>query len=131
MPTDIRLVMPNRAGALISALRAIADAGINIRGSAGDLRPGEQWGFIHILVDDPEAAQTAIESVGFEITSLHEVDVLKLEDHPGAILEAVQPYSETGQNIEVIYMSLGSLVVGTEAMRKPIPGTRMEDARYR
>jgi hypothetical protein len=131
VPTDMRIVMPNRPGALISALRAIADAGINIRGSAGDLRPGEQWGYIHILVDDSEAAQAAIESVGFEITALHEVDVLKLDDHPGAILEAAEPYSAGGQNIEVFYMCLGSLVVGTEAMRQPIPGTRMEDARYR
>jgi hypothetical protein len=131
MLTDMRLVMPNRPGALISALRAIADAGINIRGSAGDLRPGEQWGYIHILVDDPHAAQAAIESVGFEVTSIHEVDVLKLEDHPGAILEAAEPYSAGGQNIEVFYMSRESLVVGTDAMRKPIPGTRVEDARYR
>jgi hypothetical protein len=129
--TDMRLVMPNRPGALISALQAIADAGINIRGSAGDLRPGEQWGYIHILVDDFEAAQKAIEAVGFEVTSLHDVDVLKLEDHPGAILEAAEPYSAGGQNIEVFYMSRESLVVGTDAMRKPIPGTRVEDARYR
>jgi hypothetical protein len=131
VPTDLRLVMPNRAGALISALKAIADAGINIHGTSGDLRPGEQWGFVHILVDDAGAAQAAIESVGFEITSIHEVDVIKLEDRPGAIMEAVEPYSASGQNIEIFYMALSNLVVGTEAMRKPIPGTRMEDARYR
>ena len=130
MLTDMRIVMPNRPGALISALAAIAEAGINIRGSAGDLRPGEQWGYIHILVDDPQAAKIAIESVGFEVTSIHDVDVIKLQDRPGAILEAAQPYSAKGQNIEVFYMSLGSLVVGTDAMRKPIIGITMQDARY-
>jgi hypothetical protein len=130
MLTDMRLVMPNRPGALISALSAIADAGINIRGSAGDLRPGEQWGYIHILVDDPAAARIAIESVGFEVTSVHDVDVIKLQDRPGAILEAAQPYSAKGQNIEVFYMSLGSLVIGTDAMRKPIVGITTQAARY-
>jgi hypothetical protein len=130
MLTDMRLVMPNRPGALISALTAIADAGINIRGSAGDLRPGEQWGYIHILVDDPEAARIAIESVGFEVMSVHEVDVIKLQDRPGAILEAAEPYSAGGQNIEVFYMSLGSLVIGTDSMRKPIVGITTQDARY-
>jgi hypothetical protein len=130
MLTDMRLVMPNRPGALISALTAIAEAGINIRGSAGDLRPGEQWGYIHILVDDPEAARIAIESVGFEVMSVHEVDVIKLQDRPGAILEAAEPYSAKGQNIEVFYMSLGSLVIGTDSMRKPIVGITTQAARY-
>jgi hypothetical protein len=130
MPTDMRLVMPNRPGALSSALRAIAGAGINIQGTAGDLRPGEQWGYIHILVDDPEAAQRAIETVGFEVTSVHEVDVVKLKDQPGAILEACEVYGEGGQNIEVFYLTHESLVVGTEAMRKPISGIKVRDAKY-
>jgi hypothetical protein len=130
VPTDMRLVMANRPGALTSALEAIAKAGINIQGTAGDLRPGEQWGYIHILVDDPETARRTIEAVGFEVTSVHEVDVLALQDSPGAILEAVKPYGEAGDNIEVFYMAHDSLVVGTETMRKPIPGTKMKDARY-
>ena len=130
MPTDIRLVMPNRPGAVISLLKEIADAGINILGTAGDLRPGEQWGYVHILVDDPEAAQRAIDKVGFEVTSVHEVDVVELPDRPGAILEASQAYGESGQNIEVFYMAHDRLVIGTEAMRKPKPGTTMKDARY-
>jgi hypothetical protein len=130
LPTDMRIVMPNRTGALNSALRAIADAGINILGTAGDIRPGEQWGYVHILVEDPEAAHRAIEQVGFEVTSEHEVDVLELPDRPGAILEACQGYSESGQNIEVFYMAHESVVIGTEAMRKPIPGTKMTDTRY-
>ncbi len=130
MPRDLRLVMPDRPGALTSALKAISDAGINILGTAGDIRPGEQWGYIHILVDDSEAARRAIESVGFEVTSEHEVDVLELENRPGAILEATEPYAERGHNIEVFYMAHGRLVVGTEVMRQPIHGTNIRDTRY-
>jgi hypothetical protein len=130
LPTDMRLVMPNRPGALLSALKAVADAGINILGTAGDMRPGEQWGYVHVLVDDPEATQRAIDEVGFEVTSVNEVDVVELEDRPGAILEASRAYGESGKNIEVFYIAHDKLVIGTEAMRKPIPGTKMKDARY-
>jgi hypothetical protein len=126
----MRLVMPNRPGMLISVLKAISEANINILGTAGDLRPGEQWGYIHILVDEPEKARQAIEELGVEITSEHEVEILELEDRPGSILEATQPYGKSGHNIEVFYMAHDHLVVGTEAMRKPIPGAKVRDASY-
>jgi hypothetical protein len=122
--------MPNRPGTLLSVLRAIADAGINILGTAADIRPGEQWGYLHLLIEDSETAQRAIEKVGFEVTSVHEVDVIKLQDRPGAILEASQTYTESGQNIEVFYMAHERLVIGTDSMRKPIVGRSMRDVRY-
>jgi hypothetical protein len=122
--------MPNRPGTLLSVLRAIADEDINILGTAADIRPGEQWGYLHLLVDDSDGAQRVIESVGFEVTSVHEVDVIELQDRPGAIFEAAGKYTESGQNIEVFYMAHESLVIGTDSMRKPIIGTRMKDARY-
>ena len=130
VPTDIRIVMPNRPGVLIAALKAIAEDGINILGAGTDIRPGEQWGFIHVLVEDPEAARRAIESTGFEVTSEHAVDVIQIQNRPGAILEATKPYGDSGQNIEVFYTTLDHLVIGTEQMRQPISGTRMVDAHY-
>ena len=131
MPRDMRLVMTNRPGVLLSVLKAISEAGINIQGTAGDLRPGEQWGYLHILVDDPDKARQTIEQIGVEITSEHEVEILELEDRPGAILEATEPYAKSGQNIEIIYIAHDRLVVGTDAMRQPILGTKMKDARYK
>ena len=130
MPRDMRLVMTNRPGVLIAVLKAISDAGINIQGTAADLRPGEQWGYLHILVDDPDKARQAIEKIGVEITSEHEVDILELEDRPGSILETTEPYASKGQNIEVIYIAHDRLVIGTDAMRQPIFGTKVSDARY-
>ena len=132
MSVDLRVVLPNRPGALLDALGAIAEAGITVDGASGDLRPGEKWGYMHVLVADGETARAALEGRGFEVSGAHDVDVLILENRPGALADAVRTYSERGESIEVFYMTTeGAVVVGTEAMRKPMLGVRVEDARYR
>jgi hypothetical protein len=131
MANDLRLILPNRPGALMQALTALSDAGVNIESFCGDIRPGEKWGFMHILVEDPATARRAIEEAGFEVTSEHDVDVVPVEDHPGALAEIVKTYSDAQRNIEVLYTSTrGRVVVGTEDMQKPRFGVRMKDARY-
>jgi hypothetical protein len=131
MAVDLRVVVPNRPGALMQALTALADAGINIESFCGDIRPGERWGFLHLLVEDAAAARLALEHEGLEVGSEHDVDVVPVEDRPGALAEAVARYSSAGRNIEVLYTaSTGHIVVGTEDMQQPRPGVRMEDVRY-
>lgn len=131
MATDLRIVVPNRPGTLLAALQAVADAGIGLEGFCGDLRPGETWGYIHLLISDPEPARRAIEEAGFEVSSQHEVDIVQLERHPGGLAEAVARYTDQGDNLEVAYTTAdGKLVVGTESMRSPVPGIKTKDARY-
>ena len=131
MPTDFRVVLPNRPGSLVRACEAVARASVNVDAFCGDLRPGESWGYLHLLVSDPGAARQALEEAGLEITSEHEVEVLEVEDRPGALVEAVRGYSESGRNIEVIYIYKdGRVVVGTEDMQKPRLGVRTSEALY-
>ena len=131
MPTDLRVVLPNRPGALVEALTALGEAGVNIDSFCGDLRPGERWGFLHLLVEDPSDARVALERAGFEVTGEHEVDVVGVEDRPGALAQAVKSYSDEGRNIEVLYTaSSGRVAIGTEDMQRPRYGVRMKDARY-
>lgn len=62
MPMDLRIVLPNRPGAALQVFGALAAEGINIEGVSGDIRPGERWGYIHILVEDgprPNASSRA------------------------------------------------------------------------
>lgn len=130
MATDFRVVVPNRPGAFVEVLSALGDAGINIDGFCGDLRPGENWGFLHVLVDDAAGARDALEQAAFEITGVHEVDVLDVEDRPGALAETVRRYSDEMRNIEVIYQDGSSrVVIGTEDMQKERYGVRVDDAR--
>jgi hypothetical protein len=131
MPTDLRFVVVNRPGALMEALNALCAAGINIDSFCGDIRPGERWGFMHVVVEDGPAASAALTAAGVEVGSEHEVDVVPVEDRPGKLAELVRSYADAGRNIEVLYTaSSGRVVIGTEDMQKPRYGIRTEEARY-
>ena len=131
MPRDLRIVAPNRPGSGIALFKALATAGINIDGVCADLRPGERWVYVHILVEESAPARAAIEGAGFEISSDREVMTVELEDRPGALEEAVQEQTALGKNIEVIYMATRTrLVIGTEDMHEERVGVRMEDAKF-
>ena len=131
MTTDLRLVIPNQPGRAARLLEALAEAGVNLVGICGDIRPGETWGFMHLLVEDAEVAVSIVEKQGMEITSRHTVNLHELENRPGAIAETLRTYREKGENVEVIYTISGDrMVVGTDLMREQILGVQMKDAKY-
>jgi hypothetical protein len=131
MATDLRIVIPNQPGRAARLLEALAEAGVNLGGICGDIRPGETWGFMHVLVEDADVAAGIVESQGMQITSRHAVHIHELEDRPGAIAETLRSYREKGENVEVIYtIAADRMVVGTDLMREEIQGVRVEDAKY-
>jgi hypothetical protein len=131
MPRDLRISAPNRPGSGLAIFRALARAGINIDGLCADLRPGERWVYVHILVEESGPARAAVEGAGFEVLSDREVVTIELEDRPGAVEEILQEHAALGKNIEVIYMATRTrLVLGTEDMHEDRVGVRMEDAKF-
>ena len=129
MAFDLRLVVPNRPGTLLHMFETIAAAGVPVLGFCGDLRPGERWAYLHVLVDDRETAQAALERAGLEVTDVHNVDVHAVDKHTGALAEEIKKYSDAGRNIEVLYLtSEGHIVIGTEDMLEERLGVRMKDA---
>ena len=131
LTTDLRFVVVNRPGALMEALNCLCAAGINIDSFCGDIRPGDRWGYMHVIVEEGAAARRALESVGVEVTAEREVDLVAVEDRPGKLAEVIRGYAEAGRNIEVLYTaSNGRVVIGTEDMQKPRFGIRMENAGY-
>jgi hypothetical protein len=131
VPVDIRVVTANRPGAGLHLLKALADEGISLDGFCADIRPGERWVYVHLLVDDGEKARTVLERAGLEVTASHDVDILDLENKAGTLADAVKGYTDAGRNIEVLYMASDSrIVVGTEDMQAQRHGVRMEDAKY-
>lgn len=117
MPTDLRIVLPNRPGAMAHVCELIAEAEINVLGTCGDLRPGERWGFIHVVVEEGGAAKNAVEEAGYEVTGARPVELIPLVNEPGALARVLKDYSDRGINIDVVYIASGDLlVVGTEDM---------------
>lgn len=129
MSTDLRLAIANRPGTLATACEALSSAGVSVEGIAGDLRPGEKWGYVHVLVDDAEKAHAALGEAGIEVIGEHTVEVLEIA--PGANLgEIVTGYTGAERNMEVFYPTLdGRIAIGTEDMRVEKRGVRVQDAR--
>lgn len=133
MPTDLRIVLPDRPGTGTALCQAIADAGINLEGLCGDLRPGEGWGYFHVVVDDARAEEAirAVESTGCQVLDVHAVDLIQAENRPGELVAILSEYGDRGENIEVLYIASGDrIVIGTEAMRKPRHGVKVDEAKY-
>ena len=133
MPKDMRLIIPNRPGTGGQTLDALAAAGINLEGLCVDLRPGDKWVYLHMLIEDRDAenARSTLEELGVQVASEHDVAVKKLRNEPGAIAALLHEYADKGENVEILYTITGDrVVVGTEVMRAPIKGVRVEDAKY-
>lgn len=130
MPTDIRIVLPNRPGAVTHVCELVAQAGINVLGACGDLRPGERWGFIHLVVEEGDQARSLIEDAGYEVTSARRVDMVDLVDEPGGLAKVLREYSANNTNIDIVYTaSKDRLVIGTEDMLEERIGVNIQEAR--
>lgn len=129
MPTDLKVVVPNRPGTVAATLEVLADADVNVLAMCGDIRAGERWGYVHICIEDPEPAKKALEGAAIEIADEHPVVIHRLENRPGTALEVIKDYNEKGRNIEVLYTGGdGGLIIGSEDMRPQRLGVKMEDA---
>lgn len=130
MSTDLRLAIANRPGTLAKACDVLAEAGVAVEGISGDLRPGEKWGYVHVLVDDSEKANAALAEAGIEVIGEHRVELVEFTQDMN-LGEIVTSYTGEDRNMEVFYPTLdGRLAIGTEDMRAHRPGVRMGDASY-
>jgi hypothetical protein len=109
----------------------LAVAGVNLDAISGDLRPGDTWGYVHLVVDDAAPVRAVLEPLGVQYAE-HEVELVDIEDRPGAIAEVLRRYRADDRNLEVLYTGGNrKLVVGPEDLRPPTPGVRVEDAKYK
>jgi hypothetical protein len=131
MAIDLRIVLPDRPGAGTAVCEALSEAGVNLEGICGDLRPGEGWGYLHVLVEEAQEAIRAIESTGCQVVDVHDVELVQAANEPGELVRVLSTYRDRGENIEVLYIaSENRIVVGTETMRRPRTGVKVDDAQY-
>jgi hypothetical protein len=110
--------MEDRPGKLADLGEATGRAGINIDGLCAVV--GDGRGFIHILVEDADAARKALEDAGIDVADEREAVIVDLHDKPGAMGEIARDLAEAGVNIEVAYTIFTGvrLVILTEDVDK-------------
>ncbi len=106
---DLTVTLQDRPGTVADMGEALGAAGINIHGGCGV--PCEGVGIIHLLVDDAEAAKSALAGAGIEAGSEREVIVFKPEDRPGELGEKARAFGDAGVNLDVFYATHGGEVV--------------------
>ncbi len=117
MARDITVILEDRPGTLADMGEALGRAGINIKGGCG--LPVEGKGIIHLLVDDPDGAVTALADAGIEAHTPAEVIRHKFQDRPGELGELTRRMGDAGINVYMFYLSAeGEIVLGVDDIEK-------------
>ena len=111
---DLTVIMEDQPGKLADLGEATGRAGVNIEGLCALVGDGK--GFIHILVEDGEAARKALDGSGISVADEREAVVVDLTDKPGAMGEIARDLADAGVNIDVAYTIFSGvrLVILTE-----------------
>ena len=100
MSVQLAVFLENRPGKLESVTKALAEAGVNIRGfsmaSEGD------YGVLKILADDPEKAFRVLKEHHYTV-SRRTVEIALIDDRPGGLHELLTTLSGRNINIDDCY----------------------------
>jgi hypothetical protein len=102
---DFTVFLEDRAGTLGKLCRALADRGVNIL--ALEAFPSGGRGMTRFIVDNPEAAQSALEGKRLTFT-VGDVLSLKLANRPGEIARVASLLGGANININYAYCGLES-----------------------
>lgn len=103
MASDLTVMLDDRPGALAEMGEALGREGINIEGICGVGSGGRSP--VHILVEDPDAARSALTAAGIEVGDSVEVVMIGFEDRPGELGAIARRAADAGVNIELVYIS--------------------------
>jgi hypothetical protein len=107
MPTDLTVVLDDRAGQLAHMGEALGDAGIAIEGFSATTNDG--LGIVHVLVDNVMVAQNALILADIKVEGEADAVVIDLTaeeaGRPGALGRIAGRVSTAGINISVAYLA--------------------------
>ncbi len=111
MATDLSVSVEDRPGALASIGEALGNGGVNILGLAA--LGGHGGGHVHLLVEDGEAARSALEAAGSAVEATREAVEMDVaaEDRPGKLGELAGKAADAGVNLVACYVAMGSRLV--------------------
>jgi hypothetical protein len=115
---DLTVIMEDQPGKLADLGEATGRAGVNIEGLCAMVGDGK--GFIHILVQDEQAARNALDEAGIGVADEREAVIVDLHDKPGAMGEIARDLADAGVSIDVAYTIFSGvrLVIITEDVEK-------------
>ena len=109
MAYDITVLIDDLPGALAQVGETLGKSGINIEGySSSTVGIKTQ---LHVLVQDAEAARSALEASGIQVLQEREVLTVDMDDSPGELGKVARLIADAGVNIDMVYMGTESRLV--------------------
>ena len=102
--TQLSVFLMNQPGALIEAVQAISEAGINIR--AMSISEANDFGILRIIVSDTDAVCSLLGDR--YLFSRTEVVAAQMDDRSGALYPILVALNEANINIEYMYAFTGA-----------------------
>ena len=102
--TQLSVFLMNQPGALIEAVQAISEAGINIR--AMSISEANDFGILRIIVSDTDAVARLLGDK--YLYSRTEVVAAQMSDRSGALYPILVALNEANINIEYMYAFTGT-----------------------
>ncbi len=97
---QISIFLENKTGRLAQVTATLASAGVNIRALA--VADTTDFGVLRLIVDDTEAAESALKDNGFTVRKT-DVVAVEVADRPGGLNDLLNQLSDAGINIEYMY----------------------------
>jgi hypothetical protein len=113
MATNLTIELEDKPGILAELGEALGGASINIEGFCGYASGGR--GTLHLLVDDPAAARSALDGRGIAVQGERDVVVVDVEDRPGALGVIARRIASAGVSLNLAYLATNTrLVLGAD-----------------
>jgi hypothetical protein len=110
--SQLSVFVENRAGHLADSLSTLANGQVNVLSFT--IADTADYGILRIVVDSPVKAKELLEAAGYAAVE-HPVVCAVLPDEPGALARVVRIVSQSGLDIEYIYLGAkDSLLLRTE-----------------
>jgi hypothetical protein len=110
--SQLSVFVENRAGHLADTFWTLAERRVNVLSFT--IADTTDYGILRIVVDSPERAKELLLAAGYAAVE-HPVVCAVLPDEPGALARVLRVVSESGLDIEYIYLGANdSLLLRTE-----------------
>ena len=97
---QLSVFVENRPGSLVSVLKTLADARIDLNGlSVADTT---EFGVLRLILSDPAKGEEVLQEAGF-IVKATDVLAIDVNDTPGGLFQTADMLASHGLNIEYMY----------------------------
>lgn len=102
---QISVFLENRPGCLHDMTKALAEAGIDLRGLS--LAETSDFGIVRLIVDDVTGTASTLREAGF-VASMTDVLAVEVPNVPGGLNRVLEVLDGAGINVEYMYAILGN-----------------------